>query len=314
MLRPPRTPPDRDTLPPVLRQRLLLGPLLIIALLVGGWLDDRLARTAVPAGLDWLFFGREMLPPGLIVFIFLLALNIVASREVATILIDNGIAASKRAITLASIAGLLLSCLVPRSLDGLTGAAVLSTGSIVVFLGSLLFYSRHRSFEGIVAAAGGTLLAYVYLGLILGFVLAIRRDHSVWVVLWVVLTTKSSDIGAFFTGITLGRHKMIPWLSPGKTWEGLAGGILMAAAVGAGGAWLLRESFGVTRPDILLGALAGALFAVLGQAGDLIESLFKRDAGMKDSGRSVPGFGGVLDVMDSVLVVAPAAYWLLRLD
>jgi phosphatidate cytidylyltransferase len=298
----------------VLRQRLLLGPFLILALLVGVWLDELLGGAVVPVGSRWLVLGRDTVPEGLIVFIFLLALNIMASREVATILIDNGIAASKRVTTLAAIAGLLLSCLIPRDLDGLTGAAILSTGSIVVFLGSLMFYSRHKSFEGIVAAAGGTLLAFVYLGLMLGFVLSIRRDHSAWVVLWVVLTTKSSDIGAFFAGITLGRHKMIPWLSPGKTWEGLAGGVLMAAAVGAGGAWVLRDTLGLVRPDILLGALAGALFAILGQAGDLIESLFKRDAGMKDSGRSVPGFGGVLDVMDSVLVVAPAAYWLLRLD
>jgi phosphatidate cytidylyltransferase len=87
----------------------------------------------------------------------------------------------------------------------------------------------------------------------------------------------------------------------------------MAAGVGAGGAWVLQRYEGTVVPDVALGALAGALFAVLGQAGDLIESLFKRDAGMKDSGRSVPGFGGVLDIMDSVLVVAPAAYWLLRL-
>ncbi len=303
----------RDRLPTVLRQRLLLGPILILVMIVGIWLDEHLAGSPVPASLTWLFLGRETVPPGVAILAALLLLSIPASREIVQILIDNGIQASKRVTTTAAIVGLILSFAVPRGLDGPTGAAILSTGSIAVFLAALMFYSRHRTFEGIVAAAGGTLLAFVYLGLMPGFLLTLRQEHSAWVVLWAVLTTKSCDIGAFFTGITLGRHKMIPWLSPGKTWEGLAGGVATAAAVGAGGAWLLNRCLVLETPDILLGALGGALFAILGQAGDLIESLFKRDAGIKDSGRSVPGFGGVLDVMDSVLVVAPAAYWLLRL-
>ena len=144
-----------------------------------------------------------------------------------------------------------------------------------------------------------------------GFLLAIRRHHEVWTVLWVLMVTKSCDIGAYFTGRAIGRHKLIPWLSPGKTWEGLLGGIVVASLVGAGGAWLLQQGRIEPAPGVWLGALAGLLFANVGQAGDLMASMLKRDAGVKDSGNTLPGMGGLIDVLDSPLLVFPAAYWLL---
>jgi phosphatidate cytidylyltransferase len=113
--------------------------------------------------------------------------------------------------------------------------------------------------------------------------------------------------------MSIGRHKMIPWLSPKKTWEGLAGGVVVASAVGA-----LLAHFGspyleeADRVSWVLGAIGGALMAVVGQAGDLAESAFKRDAGLKDSGRVLPGMGGVLEVLDSPLFTGPVVYWLLR--
>jgi phosphatidate cytidylyltransferase len=161
---------------------------------------------------------------------------------------------------------------------------------------------------GVVASAGGTLLAFVYLGLMSGFLLAIRREHSVWVLAWVILTTKACDIGAYFAGRSLGRHKLISWLSPGKTWEGLAGGLVASAVIGAAGLALVRR-VEPGLPPWWTGFIAGALFGLTGQFGDLIESLFKRDAGIKDASSVLPGFGGVLDVLDSPLMVAPVAYW-----
>ncbi|MEL7238219.1 MAG: phosphatidate cytidylyltransferase, partial [Planctomycetota bacterium] len=109
------------------------------------------------------------------------------------------------------------------------------------------------------------------------------------------------------TGKSLGKHKLIPFLSPGKTWEGLAGGVVTAALVGAACAPGL---------DLLTwwkGAIFGAVIGVVGQAGDLLESLMKRDADVKDSSQLLPGFGGVLDVIDSPLVAAPVAYLLFGL-
>ena len=106
---------------------------------------------------------------------------------------------------------------------------------------------------------------------------------------------------------------MIAWLSPGKTWEGLAGGVATAVLVGvvlAAASGLLDRN---DRVPLWLGAICGVVFAIVGQLGDLTVSLFKRGAGMKDSSKILPGLGGVLDVLDSPLMVAPVAYWILTI-
>jgi phosphatidate cytidylyltransferase len=295
-----------------MRQRLLLGPVLIAGLILMAWGDQRLHGAVIPEVFRGIFGGREHFPPGVIIFICSVLISIVASRELATIFKANNIRASKRIMTSAAILGLLVSAIVPVAVPAPVAVAIVSSAAVAVLLASIVFHSRHKSVEGAVAAAGGSLLAFVYLGLMFGFVLAIRREHTVWVLLWIVLVAKSSDIGAYFTGKAIGRHKLIPWLSPGKTWEGLAGGIVLAAGVGAAGTWLLGRW--TREPEIPLwtGAVAGVLFAITGQAGDLIASLFKRDAGLKDSSHVLPGFGGVLDVLDSLLLVAPVAYWWLQ--
>jgi phosphatidate cytidylyltransferase len=185
----------------------------------------------------------------------------------------------------------------------------------VVLLGSMVWHSRTRSSKGVLVAAGAALLSFVYFGLMFGFVLALRREHSAWVVLGILVITKSCDIGAYFTGKTIGRHKLILWLSPGKTWEGLVGGVVTAAALGVLFAYLVTTQGISEAPHVMAwwhGALLGAFLAIAGQTGDLVESLLKRDAGVKDSSSLVPGFGGVLDIIDSLLPAAPVAYWLLH--
>ncbi|MGO9425140.1 MAG: phosphatidate cytidylyltransferase [Steroidobacteraceae bacterium] len=117
-------------------------------------------------------------------------------------------------------------------------------------------------------------------------------------VLWLLLVVIAADIGAFFAGRSLGRHKLAPRVSPGKTWEGAAGGLLAVALVAWGGA----EYFGLAvLPCVGFGCLVG-VFSVVG---DLTESMFKRSAGLKDSGALLPGHGGVLDRIDSVTAAAP---------
>ena len=120
---------------------------------------------------------------------------------------------------------------------------------------------------------------------------------------------KSTDIGAYFGGRALGRHKMIPWLSPGTTWEGLFFGVLTAGGVAAAMGHSLPGHGMAMAP--WQGFVFGAIIGAIGQVGDLLESLMKRDAEVKDSGRLIPGFGGVLDVIDSPLFAAPFAYLLL---
>jgi len=293
-----------------MRDRLLLGPVLI-ALLIGGLaLDQWLPTRGLPDALQRA--GFERVPPGAVIFVVMALLNVLASRELGAILAANGVQGSKRIMMASASAGLLVSCLVPRSADPIDAIAAVGTAAAGVVVVALAFYSRHKSVEGVVAATGGAVLSFVYLGVMFGFLLAIRRDHPAWVLLWVLLVTKSCDIGAYFTGKAIGRHKLIPWLSPGKTWEGLAGGVIFSGLVSWAGLWVLHRTLGTTLPSAWVGVLPGVLFGFVGQAGDLLESVLKRDAGMKDSGAWLPGFGGVLDVLDSPLLVAPVAFWLLR--
>ena len=300
-----------------MKPRLLLGPILIAALIVLLWTDEFLGQLPAPAFLANLGYHAPYLPPGIIVFVIMALVAILAARELCSLLQDKGIEASKRVTTTAAIAGVLVSCLIPRAWDAQTGALLVSSAAVVLFVFALRFYSRKKTTAGIIAAAGGALLAFVYLGLMFGFILAIRREHSAWVLLWVLLVIKACDTGAYFTGKAIGRHKLIVWLSPGKTWEGLIGGVILSALIACLGLWALRSAGWVHLPPapgwIFAGLATGLLFGLAGQAGDLTMSLFKRDAGVKDSGRVLPGFGGVLDVLDSPLLVAPLAYWWLRL-
>jgi phosphatidate cytidylyltransferase len=120
------------------------------------------------------------------------------------------------------------------------------------------------------------------------------------IVLWVLLVVWAVDIGAYAAGRGIGGPRLAPRISPGKTWAGLAGGVAAAGLVaGAGGALLGLGG------DVAALAAAGGVLAVVGQAGDLAESAFKRRFHAKDSGRLIPGHGGLLDRVDGLLAVAP---------
>jgi phosphatidate cytidylyltransferase len=119
------------------------------------------------------------------------------------------------------------------------------------------------------------------------------------IVFWILLVVWAVDIGAYAAGRGIGGPRLAPRISPGKTWAGLAGGMAAAGLVGGGGGVLLGLGGAVA-----LAAL-GAVLAVVGQAGDLAESAFKRHFHAKDSGRLIPGHGGLLDRLDGLLAVAP---------
>jgi phosphatidate cytidylyltransferase len=156
-----------------------------------------------------------------------------------------------------------------------------------------------------------TLWVVMYLGLLPCFFAQLRwlKDGSTALAL-AIFVPKSCDIGAYFTGRLFGRHKLAPVLSPKKTWEGAAGGLTAAVLVTAaidrlGPAALLRENW-------LLEAGFGLTVGWAGMMGDLAESLIKRDCQSKDASHAVPGFGGVLDVVDAVVFAAPVVYgWLI---
>jgi phosphatidate cytidylyltransferase len=128
-----------------------------------------------------------------------------------------------------------------------------------------------------------------------------------WWILYTLLLVWMCDTAAYFVGIRWGRHRMSPYLSPKKSWEGAAAGLLtsIALAIGLVPLLALPLSYGCA-------ALLGALVGTFGQVGDLAESLLKRQAGVKDSGRLIPGHGGMLDRVDSLLFVAPLVYYFLQ--
>lgn len=173
------------------------------------------------------------------------------------------------------------------------------------------FFSRSNT-AGILAIST-TLFGLMYVPWLLNFIQKINFFPNVegqYYLLFFVLITKFSDTGAYVVGSLIGRHKMIPRISPGKTWEGFGGAIVGSVLASLGFVALFQQHmYGMSWTHaVILGVLL-SLGAVIG---DLIESLFKREAGLKDSGKLLPGIGGVLDLLDSLLFNAPIMYLYLR--
>ena len=162
---------------------------------------------------------------------------------------------------------------------------------------------------------GATLLGSIYCGWLLSFTVLLHNSNMLvrapihgtlpgeWLVLFVIACTSFNDVGGLFVGSAFGKTKLAPLISPGKTWEGAFGGVVFAAGLGTAlGAWI--------HMPLVTAAALGAVLAVVGLVGDLSESALKRDLGVKDFGVLLPGHGGVLDRIDSVLFTAPVAYYL----
>lgn len=130
---------------------------------------------------------------------------------------------------------------------------------------------------------------------------------------WLIAVAKFTDVGGLLLGKMFGRHKLAPEISPGKTWEGAVGGIAVGAIVGAVSAYLFRRY--APMPELftpLFAAIVAIPVAVLSIASDLIESVLKRQAGVKDSGHIFPGIGGAFDLMDSLLLSGPAGFLIFK--
>ena len=175
------------------------------------------------------------------------------------------------------------------------------------------FFARNNT-TGLVSIAT-TLFGLMYVPWLLNFIQKINFFFYPGVagryyLLYFVLITKFSDTGAYVTGTLIGRHKMIPRISPGKTWEGFGGAILVSTLASLVFVYFLGQRMpGMDRTHaVILGVILGICAVV----GDLIESLFKREAGAKDSGKFFPGIGGILDLLDSLLFNAPIMYLYLR--
>ena len=176
--------------------------------------------------------------------------------------------------------------------------------------------SRPEELNKALASVSATVMGIIYIAVLAGFLIGVRMlpdTPSISNLAPKLLTmffamVMMTDTGAYYTGRTLGRHKLAPRISPGKTMEGSVGGFIAAALTGPVCRLLFFPEAPLI-PTILLGATIG----ILGQIGDLAESMLKRGAEVKDSGRLFPGHGGMLDRVDSILFCAPLLYYYSRL-
>jgi len=190
------------------------------------------------------------------------------------------------------------------------------TSFLILFvLGLCLCQFFSRSNTAGLLAISTTLFGLMYVPWLLNFIQKINffffpGAAGRYYLLYFVVITKFSDTGAYTVGSLIGRHKLVPRISPGKTWEGVAGAIVISTLASLLFVHFLGHKLAGMNwtHAVILGVLLGACAVV----GDLIESIFKREAGAKDSGRFFPGIGGILDLVDSLLFNAPIMYLYLR--
>jgi phosphatidate cytidylyltransferase len=290
----------------MLRWRLILSAVLITALTILLWLD---ARSAIP--------GAWLLPVALL-------LTWLATSELLELFSARGFRPIRSIALIGNLAIVASNYAAMRSPAGLAGFALpmiaLALAVMAAFAGEM---ARYRGPGAVIETLGLNMLALGYIGVLFSFVVQLRLlgpDGSAGIaaLLSLVLVVKMSDSGAYLVGRLIGRRHVAPLLSPGKTLEGCLGGLAFALV----GAWLtdvvlapkMAAGLSTPRAGVFWWIGFGLVVGLAGMMGDLAESLIKRDVGRKDSSTWMPGFGGTLDVLDSILMGAPVAYlfWLYR--
>jgi phosphatidate cytidylyltransferase len=257
-----------------------------------------------------LLVGDTYLAPWFpVLFAGLAAIAVVATGELVTLL--PAVIRPARGPLGVGVLLVLAANWVPLVLPHVPRAGAVLSAFVAVFMTAVVAeMARFREPGGIVPRLGLVLFAAAYIGLLGSAFAQIRwltpdPVRSSWLLALAVFIPKGADTGAYFAGRAFGRHRMTPHLSPKKTWEGLAGGLAWAALTAAG---FDLVAGGLFRHGILEAVAFGVVVGGVGVLGDLAESLIKRDAAAKDAAASIPGFGGILDVVDSVLFAAPVAY------
>ncbi len=192
------------------------------------------------------------------------------------------------------------------------GASILAIGLVLVALCALARPQPRRVQALATTALGLSLVAFPLHFFVQVLLMAATPEKGLLLALWVIVVVKVADIGAYVFGSLFGKHKLAPELSPGKTWEGVAGGMASSMLLGAAFVALFSESLPAALTPVTAAAFILPIAAV-SVPSDLLESVFKRHAGVKDSGTSIPGIGGAYDLSDSLILSAPVAYVLLIL-
>lgn len=182
-------------------------------------------------------------------------------------------------------------------------------GFMTLFVGSVAWLLADETRHDVVRTLTTTTFVGLWLGLGASFAVLLRADdNGVEQVLLVVGAAALTDIGGYAVGSQIGRHKIAPSISPNKSWEGLIGGLVLACGLAALVLPWLGEEFDATTAAIIAGTCGIASFF-----GDLTESMFKRDLGVKDLGDILPGHGGILDRVDGILMALPIGYFAIEL-
>lgn len=233
-------------------------------------------------------------------FAALVALALVlAIKELAHAFSSTDTYVSKRSLMVASV-GLSAGAW----FGGIRGLAI----GLGIALTLMLIALLRKGPQGFVKSASASVFALVYLPFLTGFLILLARPHNgLEQIMVFVLLVASNDTFAYVTGVLIGKHPMAPKLSPKKTFEGLAGSVFFTTIIG----YLTFD--GILNLNPWIGAAAGLLIVFTATTGDLVESAIKRDFAIKDMGNLLPGHGGVMDRLDSIVTSAPALWMVLEL-
>lgn len=248
----------------------------------------------------WILGGLLWFHAGFIFFLMVAA--VAGSYEVTRALGKAGLQAVFMPIAIGSPLILAGSYIAASRGGQLGGAATVLAGLALMVIATLVARLR-GPVRGFMKDAAASVFTIGYLPLLLSTLtlLLAQPDGHLRVIYYFILVP-CSDTGAYAVGSLLGKHKLAPHISPGKTWEGFAGAVVLTAIVGAiVGPLLIGASWWA-------GAIIGVLLSVSATIGDLVESMIKRDAGLKDMSNLIPGHGGAMDRLDSLLVAAPMAW------
>lgn len=231
---------------------------------------------------------------------FALLAGVAAAVAAAELVLMFGTIGAVEALGVAVAGAIPFTAAYARAGELLPGWAGLAlAGATVVLLTVSLF--KREPLEEIPRALSVVVLSWVYCGLLIASLVSVRVRFDVHWVIMAFVVTWANDTCAYFAGHAFGRHRLFERISPKKTWEGFAGGLAGSVAGALLVRWLLLPGALGAGPAVVVGLGA----AVLGPLGDLAESMLKRAAGVKDSGRTIPGHGGLLDRIDALLFVAP---------
>lgn len=322
-------------------QRLIFGSAAIAVVLGVFIADAAMASWAAPQE----GFGARLLRQGSTVILVSALVFLAGAMEFAAILRAEGAQPHTRfacfIVTLLVISPWMIAASAPSDPPAVRLLLRMESILVLALAGTSLLTVAHRQTDNVLRDTAATWMIILYAGFLGSFATRLRCspglpvNEGLWMLLLVVLLAKVTDIGALFIGSAWGRHKLITRISPAKSVEGAVGGllasiVLVLVLVGIGTAlgpkstetadagWGLIGALQTLAGDSLAGGLAwgallGGVVSAFAQLGDLLESSFKRDVGAKDSGKVLPQLGGVLDLVDSLVLALPVAWLLLTL-